>query len=659
MEKTKEERQAELTALLDKAAKAYEQEDREIISNYEYDALYDELLMLEKETGVVLENSPTKRAGYEVLSELPKFRHESPMLSLDKTKEPAALASFLGSREGVLSWKMDGLTVVLTYRHGTLFRAVTRGNGEIGEVVTPNALTFKNIPKKIDFDGELVLRGEAIIKYSDFEKINAALPPEEQFKNPRNLCSGAVRQLNSRVTAQRRVNCVIFALISMKEMDGDTVRQEEIPFETRSSQFEFLRKLGFETVEYTKVTGETVEGAVRDFAGRIASNDFPSDGLVLCFEDIAYGRSLGRTAKFPRDSIAFKWRDETAETTLRYIEWSASRTGLINPVAVFEPVELEGTTVSRASVHNVSIVEELRLGTGDRLRVYKANMIIPQIAENLTKSGTCVIPAVCPVCGGRTEVRSENESKVLVCVNPECQAKKIKSFAHFVSRDAMNIDGMSESTVEKLVDAGCVHCFADLFRLEEHKDVITGLEGFGQKSYENLKEAAERAKDTTLYRILYSMGVNGVGLSTAKLICRALGESAEKLVSVKEEELVAIDGVGAVTAGDLVRFFGSEANREQFMELVRMCRLHVEKTTESAITGKTFVITGDVTHFENRSQFKNYIESLGGKVTGSVTGKTDYLISNDKTSNSGKSKTARELGISIISEDEFLELAKQ
>jgi len=606
----------------------------------------------------VLPESPTARAGYEVLSNLPKFTHESPMLSLDKTKSPEALADFLGNREGVLSWKMDGLTVVLTYRQGKLFRAVTRGNGEIGEVVTQNALVFKNLPKKIPFEGELVLRGEAIIKYSDFETINAGLSAEEQFKNPRNLCSGAVRQLNSRITAERRVNCFIFALISKREMFGEEVLDGGEEFATRSEQFEFLKKQGFETVEYEKVSGESVQAAVKEFSAKIASNDFPSDGLVLCFEDIAYGKSLGRTAKFPKDSIAFKWADETRETKLLGIEWSASRTGLINPVALFEPIELEGTTVSRASVHNVSIVEELALGVGDIVRVYKANMIIPQIAENLTKSGTCPIPATCPVCAGKTEIRQENDSRVLICTNPDCQAKKIKSFAHFVSRDALNIEGLSESTVERLVDAGCVHDFTDLFALEQHKDVIINLEGFGEKSYDNFVAAAEKAKDTTLARITYSLGINGVGLSTAKLICKALGNDAEALIAADIDSLKVIDGVGDVTAADVVAFFKNEKNTELYRKLVSICRIAEEVTTESPITGKSFVITGSVEHFANRNEMKDYIESLGGKVIGSVSAKTDYLINNDATSGSTKNKTAQKLGIPILTEEAFLALVK-
>ena len=580
------------------------------------------------------------------------------MLSLDKTKSPAALADFLGTHAGVMSWKMDGLTVVLTYRHGKLFRAVTRGNGEIGEVVTSNALVFKNLPKTIAFDGELVLRGEAVIRYSDFERINSALSPEEQYKNPRNLCSGAVRQLNSRITAERSVNCFIFALISKREMFGEEVLEGGEEIATRSGQFEYLRSLGFETVEYEKVDGSNVVDAVKHFAEKIETNDFPSDGLVVGFEDIAYGRSLGRTAKFPRDSIAFKWADETCRTKLIEVEWSASRTGLINPVAVFEPVELEGTTVTRASVHNVSIVRELKLGVGDEISVYKANMIIPQIAENFTRSGTVEIPAVCPVCGGKTEIRTDAESSVLICTNPDCQAKKIKAFALFVSRDAMNIEGMSESTIERLIAAGCVHRFADLFALENHREAIIGMDGFGVKSYENLVKAAEKAKDTTLSRIIYSLGIAGVGLSTARLICRFFSDNADEIIAASPEHLMEIEGIGEVTAHDFAKFFENSANVMTLRELIGICRITTETVTESAISGKTFVITGSVEHYSNRAELKTYIESLGGKVAGSVSSKTDYLINNDATSNSTKNKTAKELGVAVITEEEFIALVE-
>ncbi len=664
------ERIRELTAILDRAAYVYEQEDREIMSNHEYDALYDELRALEQETGFVMANSPTQRAGYEVLSELPKERHESPMLSLDKTKEVEALADFLGEHEGMLSWKMDGLTIVLTYRGGELVKAVTRGNGEIGEVITNNAKVFKNIPLRIAFTGELVLRGEAVIRYSDFEEINARIErDEDRYKNPRNLCSGTVRQLNNEITAQRSVYCFPFTLISM---DG------EAGFATRHEQMEYLARLGFTPVEYRMVTKETIADDVKWFASRIEKNDFPSDGLVLCYDDIAYGNSLGRTAKFPRDAIAFKWRDEIRQTTLLAIEWSPSRTGLLNPVAIFAPVELEGTTVQRASVHNVSIVEELALGIGDTVDVYKANMIIPQISENHTRSGNtavmdgmpcvtgnvglrscnCNVPDVCPVCGGPTEVRMLNEAKTLYCTNPDCTAKKVGMFEHMVQRDALNIEGLSEATLEKLIGLGIVHKPADLFRLAEHREVFTQMEGFGDKSFENLLAACDKARTVSMPKFLYSLGIPGIGLANAKLICREFGYDWEKVADASFEDLCAVSGLGEVLAGNYTRFMADAKNRAMIDDLLSEITFEaVEQTKQSAITGKTFVITGSVMHFPNRDAVKDYIESFGGKVAGSVSAKTDYLINNDTQSNSTKNKKAKELGIPIISEEDFLALA--
>ncbi len=631
---------------LNEAARVYEQEDRELISNYEYDRLYDELLDIEKETGIVLSDSPTHRPGYEVLSDLEKYRHETPMLSLDKTKDRDALRSWLNGQEALLSWKMDGLTVVLTYREGELYRAVTRGNGEVGEVVTNNAKVFQNLPARIPYQGELVLRGEAVIRYSDFEKINEKIEDAEaKYKNPRNLCSGAVRQLNNRITAERKVNCFIFSMISMGNSDG---------FRTRKEQMEWLKTQGFEVVEYELVTEATILDAVEGFAGKVAENDLPSDGLVLTLNDIAYGRSLGRTSKFPRDAIAFKWADEIRETRLLEIEWSASRTGLINPVAIFEPVELEGTTVSRASVHNVSIVESLELGIGDRITVYKANMIIPQIAENLTRSNKHVIPEGCPVCGGKTLIKQDNDVKVLFCTNPDCQAKKIKAFAHFVGRDAMNIEGLSEATIEKLIAAGCIREFADLFRLSSHRETITAMEGFGEKSYEKLLTATEKAKSVPLARLVYSLGIANIGLSNAKLICNAFDGDLERMRNASSEELTQIEGIGAVIAEEWCRFFADEKQTAQLDELLHVVEPVFEKTSGAALSGKTFVITGSVEQFSNRNELKVYIEQRGGKVSGSVSAKTDYLINNDAQSNSTKNKTAKSLGVAIITEQEFL-----
>lgn len=651
IQQSKMDRIKELVELLNKAGKSYYSEGRELMSNYEYDALYDELGMLEKETGYILSNSPTVNVGYEVLSELPKERHESPMLSLDKTKSPETLAEWLGSQKGLLSWKLDGLTIVLTYDNGQLQKAVTRGNGEVGEIITNNARVFKNVPVTIPFKGKLVLRGEAIITYSDFERINEQIPEADaKYKNPRNLCSGSVRQLNNEITAQRNVHFFAFTLVSAQDVDFDNSRQR---------QFEWLKDQGFSVVEYKMVTKDTILDMIEWFEKTIVTNDFPSDGLVILYDDIAYGDSLGRTAKFPRNAMAFKWTDETAETTLREIEWSASRTGLINPVAVFDPVELEGTQVSRASVHNISIVESLKLGIGDRIKVFKANMIIPQIAENLTQSGNLEIPEVCPVCGGKTQIKQVNDVKTLYCINEDCQAKHVKSFAHFVSRDALNIDGLSEATLEKFIQHGFLKNFCDLYHLEKFRDEIIALDGFGEKSYENLLTSVENSRNTTLPKFIYGLGIANVGLSNAKMIVQALGNDIEKIIHAKRQELEKIDGVGAVIADTFASYFENEKNKEEFYKLLQ--EMHIEKAPDNQnnqiLTGKVFVITGSLEHFENRNQLKERIEQLGGKVTGSVTGKTSYLINNDSHSTSSKNKTAAKLGVPVITENEFLEMA--
>ena len=640
-----------LVDLLNKAGKSYYSEGRELMSNYEYDALYDELGMLEKETGYILSNSPTVNVGYEVLSELPKERHESPMLSLDKTKSPEALAEWLGSQKGLLSWKLDGLTIVLTYDNGQLQKAVTRGNGEVGEIITNNARVFKNVPVTIPFKGKLVLRGEAIITYSDFERINEQIPEADaKYKNPRNLCSGSVRQLNNEITAQRNVHFFAFTLVSAQDVDFDNSRQR---------QFEWLKDQGFSVVEYKMVTKDTILDMIEWFEKTIVTNDFPSDGLVILYDDIAYGDSLGRTAKFPRNAMAFKWTDETAETTLREIEWSASRTGLINPVAVFDPVELEGTQVSRASVHICCLLESLKLGIGDRIKVFKANMIIPQIAENLTQSGNLEIPEVCPVCGGKTQIKQVNDVKTLYCINEDCQAKHVKSFAHFVSRDALNIDGLSEATLEKFIQHGFLKNFCDLYHLEKFRDEIIALDGFGEKSYENLLTSVENSRNTTLPKFIYGLGIANVGLSNAKMIVQALGNDIEKIIHAGRQELEKIDGVGAVIADTFASYFENEKNKEEFYKL--LAEMHIEKAPDNQnnqiLTGKVFVITGSLEHFENRNQLKERIEQLGGRVTGSVTGKTSYLINNDSHSTSSKNKTAAKLGVPVITENEFLEMA--
>ncbi len=652
MEKEELQRMRELSAQLKKASKAYYQDDAEIMSNLEYDRLYEELTRLEKETGTVLAGSPSVSVGYEAADSLPKERHETPMLSLDKTKSVEDLSAFAGEHLILLSWKLDGLTVVLTYQGGVLSKAVTRGNGEVGEVITNNARVFENVPVRIPYQGELILRGEAVITYPDFEEINAGIEDADaRYKNPRNLCSGSVRQLDPGITAKRHVRFYAFALV---KADGVDFQNQ------RSRQLDWLVTQGFEAVEYRKVTAEQVADTVSWFAGKIRHYELPSDGLVALYEDIAYGQSLGRTAKFPRDSLAFKWKDETAETHLLSIEWSASRTGLINPVAVFEPVELEGSTVSRASVHNISVMKAMKLGIGDTILVYKANMIIPQIAEDLSASGNLEIPKRCPVCGGATEIKNANGIETLYCTNEKCSAKRLKSFVLFVSRDALNIEGLSEASLEKFLGRGFFHSYAELFHLSDHRAEIVGMEGFGEKSYENLIRSIERARETTLDRLLYGLGIPNIGVSNARLLCRYFDYDLKRLCSAKEEDLAQIEGLGEVIASSVVNYFGDADHRRELDELLR--ELHLRKPekegTEQTLAGKTFVITGSLGRFENRDAIKAYIEERGGKATGSVSSKTDYLINNELTSNSAKNRKAKELGIPILSEDGFLKLAK-
>ena len=640
-------RMRELVDLLNKASESYYAKDEEIMSNYEYDALYDELVKLEESTGIVLANSPTQNVGYEAVDFLPKETHERPMLSLSKTKSVEELKEWTGDKESLLSWKLDGLTVVLTYENGELTKAVTRGNGEVGEVITANAKTFTNLPLKISFKGKLILRGEAVISYPDFEKINSEIESDEdKYKNPRNLCSGSVRQLNSEITAKRKVKAIIFSLVSCEGKE----------FALRSEEFDFLSSLGFEVVEHYTVTKDTIEDRVKFFAGKIETYEIPSDGLVLAYDDIAYGKSLGMTAKFPRDSIAFKWQDETAVTVLREIEWSPSRTGLINPVAIFDTVELEGTSVSRASVHNLSVLRDLKLGIGDEIKVYKANMIIPQISENITKSGNVTIPATCPCCGHKTEERAVKEAFSLYCTNPECPAKNIKKFALFVSRDAFNVDGLSEATLEKFIDKGYIKEYADLFKLERFKADIVSMEGFGEKSYDNLIAGIEKSKDITAAKLIYSLGIDNVGLSTAKLITRFYKDDIDAIINADKETLASIDGIGEVIADSFIRYFNNEEHLRVLKDLLSFVIIakYTGGEENSPLSGKTVVVTGSLNMFTNRNELKEAIEAKGGKVAGSVSSNTFVLVNNDILSTSSKNKTAKELGIPIMTEADFV-----
>ena len=635
----------ELVRRLNGASRAYYTDGAEIITNYEYDAMYDELLALEDETGYIRDDSPSINVGYETAAGLPKIVHEKKMLSLNKTKDREELKDWLGDQKGLLSWKLDGLTVGITYENGRLVQGVTRGNGTEGELITANVLACRNVPKVIPHKGRTVIRGEAVIRYSDFEKINEAIEDADaKYKNPRNLCSGSIRQLDPKVTAERCVNFYAFSLYQCEGVD----------FAARHEQMEWVKSQGFDTVDSVMVDRDSLSDAIDSYEAAIPDFDIPSDGLVLTLDDIAYAATLGETAKFPKDSIAFKWRDQQAETVLREIEWSPSRTGLLNPVAIFDPVELEGTTVSRASVHNINIMEDLQLGIGDTIQVYKANMIIPQLAGNLTRSGNIEIPAVCPVCGGPTLIKDEEGTKTLNCVNPDCLAKHVKKFSHFVSRDALNIEGLSESGLLKLIGIGALRNFADLFRLEGHKSAIIGMEGFGAKSYDNLIESARRASATTPARLLYGLGVPGIGVATSNLIARSCRNRWSDIQSLDEEALTDIDGVGSVMARDYVGFFADEGNKAAIDDLLGL--LTLDESFEAAGTGlegKTFVITGSLEHYANRKDLKAEIEAEGGKVAGSVSAKTDYLITNDPNSGSSKNRAARELGVAIITEEDI------
>lgn len=641
----------ELTDLLNEASRKYYSEGNSMMLDVEYDALYDELVALENETGVIMVGSPTQRVGYEILSALPKEQHAAPMLSLDKTKSVESLEDFVGEQKCILSWKLDGLTVVLTYENAVLVKAVTRGNGEVGEVITNNAKTFVNLPLSIPFKGHLVLRGEAVISYEDFEKINESLEDELKFKNPRNLCSGAVRQLNSEITATRRVNWNAFSLVDAEGVDFDNSIEK---------QFIWLQEQGFSVVEYKVVNRDTVKDAVKYFAEAIESNKYPSDGLVIIYDDIEYGKSLGRTAKFPRNSIAFKWADDMAETELLEIEWSPSRTGLINPVAIFKSVELEGTTVSRASLHNISVIRDLKLGIGDKIKVYKANMIIPQVAENLTKSDSFDIPDTCPVCGGKTHVSENNDVAVLYCTNPECSVKKVKAFSLFVSRNALNIEGLSDATLEKFLENHIVEELYDLFHLENHKETIVNLEGFGEKSYANFVKNIEAAKNTELHRLIYGLGIPGIGVANAKVLVKHFDYDLDKLINASVEELSGIAGIGEIMAAAVCDYFANEKNLK-VIEILRKeltWKASTEYDVKTSLEGKVFVITGSLNSFSNRNELKDEIEKAGGKVTGSVTKNTDYLINNDIMSSSSKNKKAKELNVPIITEEQILEMLK-
>lgn len=646
------EKMHKLISLIDKYRNEYYNEDREEVDNKEYDRLKDELDELERKAGFVLSNSPSLKVGCEVTSKLPKYTFKKPMLSLSKTKEVSGLQQFLSDKDGILSWKMDGLTVVVAYNNGELVSAITRGNGEIGEVITQNAKHFRNLPLRIPYKGKLVLRGEAVMTYSDFERINKGLVTsgDELKKNPRNLCSGTVRSVDSSVTKNRGVYWYAFELVS-----ADC----EIPNDI-DKQFKWLNNNGFDTVQFMVVNSSNVVQAVMQFESIVESKklDIPTDGLVLTYRDKKYGESLGVRAKSPRHSIAFKWEDEAVETKVIDIEWSPSRNGLITPVAIFEPVDIEGSTVSRASLHNVSIFAEKQLGYGDRIKVYKANMIIPQVLDNLDRTATCQIPGQCPCCGEPTVLHQDPKSGVytLWCENSECAAKGTRSFEHFVARDAMNIDGVSTSTLNTLIECRIISDYASIYHINEHADEIINLEGFGYTSFMNIVNAVEKSRNVKPANLIYALGIPNIGLTTAKLICKHFGNDLVKTVTASYNDLINIDGIGDTIADSFTAYFADKNNAEAFVRLTKELNIIQEAVSNNTeMNGITICVTGDVHIFKNRRAIKDIVENLGGKLTGSVSKSTSYLVTNDTTSGSRKNKAAQEYGIPILTEQQFIE----
>lgn len=647
-------RMKELIKQLNAAAEAYYNSEQEIISNKEYDALYEELQTLEAKLGALPE-SPTQRVGEKATGSRPKVSHEHPALSLDKTKEINILQKWLGyDKEGILSWKMDGLTIVITFMGGHMIQAVTRGDGFIGEDITDNAASFFGIPAEIPFMGKVIIRAEAVITYDEFIRINEELPADaEPYKNPRNLTSGTVRLLNG--IRDRIVESHAFELVEMEGGKPQYIKE----------QFELLQAWGFKVVDHILVSGENLENQVYNLEKSIEQNPFPSDGLVLTYNDSVYGESLGVTGKFPRNAIAFKWEDETYNTILKEIEWSASRTGLLTPVAVYDPVEVDGSTISRASLFNVSYLQNLQLGIGDHILVYKANKIIPQLSDNLTKSNTAIIPTHCPICGGETSMltRESDGRKVhtLVCTNSKCPAKHLGRFSRFVCRDAMNIIGVSEKTLKRMIDMGYLHDLTDIYRLENYRAEIEAMEGFGKKSADKLFASIIASKVVEPWRFLYALDIPNVGRDASKKILRICGGSIEGFVKRIQsgEDFLDAEDVGDVTNQLILEWKKDEEKVKEMLELMELMQFTRSKGAADVLKGKTVVITGKLKTFKNRDELIAFVEDNGGKVAGSVSANTSYLINNDVNSASSKNIKAKSLGVPIISELEFKDIVQQ
>lgn len=662
----KVERIKELNQQLNQYRDSYYNNSVSEISDYEYDKLFDELKRLEEETNIVMANSPTHTVGYEVKSKLEKVKHSHPMLSLDKTKSVDELKKFAGSQDCLLTCKMDGLTVLLTYENGKLIQAETRGNGEIGEDITHNAKVFENIPLYIDYLGYLEVEGEAIITYSDFEKINSRLPEDEKYKNPRNLATGSVRQLDNSIAAKRYVKFIVWK-----------VQKIEDEIENNNSflhRLLFAKQLGFDVVPlltYSNNTSdkEDCEEMIENLRKYAANKGFPIDGLVMTYNDILYGESLGVTDHHPKHSLAFKFYDDIYPTKLLDVEFTMGKTGILTPTAIFEPVEIDGTIVERASLHNLSIMNNLGIThKGQVVNVYKANAVIPQIdsveEDNVeVTDNNIIIPAEnCPICGADTKIVKDNNSEILVCSNPDCKGKFLGKLSHFVSKNAINIDGLSEQTLQKFIELGWVSNFQDIYRLINHNKDMAVLDGFGKRSTNKLITAIENSRKTTLDRFIYALSIPLIGRSTSKDIAKYCNNDINVFMKVMIENkahdfINSIDGFGDVMYKSLYDWWNEYCL--SFFELSK--EFYFETTNENNnssvdLLGKVFVITGGLNHYKNRDELIRTIEQLGGKVSGTVSKKTSYLINNDTKSKSGKNKKAIDLGIQIISEDEFINM---
>lgn len=624
-----------------------------IMSDYEWDKLYDELKLLEQETNIIYSNSPTQNVGCKVLDKIEKVTHNHPMLSLDKCHSEKDLIDFAKDKDCILSVKCDGLTTSLHYINGKLIGAESRGNGIEGGNILENVMTIKNIPLNVPYKEELIIDGETIIDWNTFNKINEGLPTgQDKFKHPRNLASASLNVLDTKIAASRNMRFIAWRVIK-------GLNCKSVFFSLKEAE-----KLGFEIVPmwtYTNKSSdkENISTMLSDLQDKADNLGIPYDGAVMTYDDIEYGKSLGRTEKFFKHSIAYKYEDELYETNLNDIEWNTSKTGLINPVAVFEPVDLDGAITTKATLHNISYIEKLQLGIGDTIQVYRANMVIPKVHDNLTRSNTWKLPDKCPCCGGNVEIHNENGSKTLHCMNNDCKAKLLGKLSHFVSKNAINIDGLSEQTLQKFIDLGWLNTFKDIYYLSDHKEEMYKLDGFGKKSVDKLLESIEKSRNTTLDRFIYGLCIPLIGRTASKTITKEFNNQPEEFYNIwcHGYDFTKLNDFGDTMNNSMQDFIKN--NYRWIAVLIGEFIFRESDNNDNikqVLEGKTFVITGSLRFYKNREELAAVIERNGGKISGSVSAKTSYLINNDVTSTSGKNKKANELGIPIISEGEFVQM---